>query len=156
MIHDMILSVGWITQYFAAPLGISHGVVHDELQMKKVSLCWAMKHNLSGDNLLQEVSSEMEDTSERHLSESPAQKTAKSLMSTGKVVATVFWDAKGLLLLLQRFPMVQRQKKIPNIWCGSALLSRSHPGAKVNSGNGCHPGIQIWDCQTITYLFFFR
>lgn len=93
MIHDMILSVGWITQYFAAPLGISNWVVQDKFQMKKVSLCWVMKNNLSGDNLLQEVS-EMEDTSERHLSESPAQKTAKSLISTGKVVATVFWEER--------------------------------------------------------------
>jgi histone-lysine N-methyltransferase SETMAR len=135
-IHDMILADRRIKQrYIATQLGISqervHAIIHNELNMMKVSARWVPKllgpdnkrirHNISRDNLarfnmnpekfiqqfvtmdetwVHHFQPEMKEQSKqwKHPT-SPVPKKAKAVVSAGKVIASVFWDAEGVLLV---------------------------------------------------------
>ena len=131
-VRDLVYSDRRIqVEEIAQALGISHGsvltILHDRLDMRKLTTCWVpkslsdeqmatrasvcsalLKRFRSKDDILLRLVTvdetwvhyyEPENKAQSSVGRSPRPKKFKTQPSAGKVMATVFWDAKGVIIL---------------------------------------------------------
>ena len=123
-VRDLVYSDRWIqVEEIVQALGISHGsvstILHDGLGVGKLTAPWVpkslsdeqmatgasvcsalLKHFRSKDDFLLHLVTENKAQSHQWVGPgSPRPKKFKTQPSAGKVMATVFWDAKGVIML---------------------------------------------------------
>lgn len=147
-------------------------VIYNKLQMSKVSGRWfpkllraderrtcqgttlpLLKHFFNKSSVMRFGSTFQPDTKQQSKVPGPrAPKKAKSVTSAGKVMASIFWEAKEVLLMdnLEKGHSVtaahytdllrELWEKVKKIWCGKLTggVLFHQDKAPAHSGNGCH------------------
>ena len=154
-VWDLVYSDRQIqVEKIAQALGISHGsvstILHDRLGMRKPTACWVPK-SLSDEQMATRAS------------------VCSALMqpSAGKVMATVFWDAKGIMLdflpkrsaitgvyyanLLDQLRTAIREKRWGKL-SRSFAATGQHESPHLQSCSGCCRAKQVW-INTTSCLF---